>query len=93
MARGLQLRLLRETELTIAEIAARTGFPDQSYFDRRFKQAFGKSPRQFRTDLTKRIAVANTARAARKKRAAASHTDGYGVDDFADTSLRTPDPA
>ena len=45
------LRLLRETNLTIAEIAAQTGFPDQSYFDRRFKQAFGKSPRQFRKDL------------------------------------------
>ena len=51
------LRLL-ETDLTIADIAAQTGFPDQSYFDRRFKQAFGKSPRQYRTDLTKRIMVA-----------------------------------
>ncbi len=45
------LRLLRETDDTVAEIAAKTGFPDQSYFDRRFKQAFGKSPRQFRKDL------------------------------------------
>lgn len=51
------LRLLRETDLTIAEIAARTGFPDQSYFDRRFKQAFGKSPRQYRTDLTKSLSL------------------------------------
>jgi AraC-like DNA-binding protein/quercetin dioxygenase-like cupin family protein len=42
------LRLLRETDLTIAEIAARTGFSDQSYFDRRFRQAFGKSPREWR---------------------------------------------
>ena len=49
------LRLLRETDLTIAEIAARTGFPDQSYFDRRFKQAFGKSPRQYRADLGKQL--------------------------------------
>jgi AraC-like DNA-binding protein len=48
------LRLLRETNLTIAEIAAKTGFPDQSYFDRRFKQAFKKSPRQFRKDLAKK---------------------------------------
>ncbi len=48
------LRLLRETDLTIAEIAARTGFPDQSYFDRRFKQAFGKSPRQYRAELTQK---------------------------------------
>jgi AraC-like DNA-binding protein/quercetin dioxygenase-like cupin family protein len=55
------LRLLRETDQTIAEIAARTGFPDQSYFDRRFKQAFGKSPRQYRADLTKRSTVTDEA--------------------------------
>jgi AraC-like DNA-binding protein/quercetin dioxygenase-like cupin family protein len=42
------LRLLRETDMTIAEVAARTGFSDQSYFDRRFRQAFGKSPRDWR---------------------------------------------
>jgi AraC-like DNA-binding protein/mannose-6-phosphate isomerase-like protein (cupin superfamily) len=42
------LQLLRETDLTIAEIAARCGFSDQSYFDRRFRQAFGKSPREWR---------------------------------------------
>jgi AraC-like DNA-binding protein len=42
------LRQLRETDLTIAEIAARCGFSDQSYFDRRFRQAFGKSPREWR---------------------------------------------
>lgn len=46
------LRQLRETDLTIAEIAARCGFSDQSYFDRRFWQAFGKSPRQFRKSLS-----------------------------------------
>lgn len=42
------LQLLRETDLTIAEIAARCGFSDQSYFDRRFRQAFGKTPREWR---------------------------------------------
>src|SRR5262249_35831606 len=42
------LRLLQEANLSIAEIAAQVGFSDQSYFDRRFKQAFGKSPREFR---------------------------------------------
>jgi AraC-like DNA-binding protein len=42
------LRQLRETDLTIAEIAAKCGFSDQSYFDRRFRQAFGRSPRQYR---------------------------------------------
>ena len=80
------LRLLRETDLTVAEIAARTGFPDQSYFDRRFKQAFGKSPRQYRTDLTKRITVANRVRDDSKKRLAASRTEGYFVDGAKETS-------
>jgi AraC family transcriptional regulator, transcriptional activator of pobA len=42
------VRLLRETDLSIADIAARVGFTDQSYFDKRFKRAFGNSPRQFR---------------------------------------------
>jgi AraC-like DNA-binding protein len=45
------VRLLRETDLTIAEIATRTGFSDQSYFDRRFRQALGKSPREWRQRL------------------------------------------
>jgi len=42
------LRLLRETDLTIAEIATNVGFSDQSYFDKRFKRAFGRTPREFR---------------------------------------------
>ena len=42
------LRQLRETDMTIAEIAVKCGFSDQSYFDRRFRQAFGKSPREWR---------------------------------------------
>jgi AraC-like DNA-binding protein len=41
-------RLLLETDRTIAEVAASTGFSDQSYFDRRFKQLFGRTPRQCR---------------------------------------------
>jgi AraC-like DNA-binding protein len=41
-------RLLRETGLSIAEIASQVGFADQSYFDRRFKKSFGQSPMQFR---------------------------------------------
>ena len=43
-------RLLRETGLTIAEIANAVGFSDQSYFDKRFKRAFGRTPSSFRTD-------------------------------------------
>ncbi len=41
-------RLLRETELSIGAVAARTGFADQSYFDRCFKRTFGITPRAFR---------------------------------------------
>ena len=42
------VRLLKETSLTIAEVASEVGFSDQSYFDRRFKVAFGLTPRVFR---------------------------------------------
>jgi AraC-like DNA-binding protein len=45
-------RLLRETDLTIAEIATDVGFSDQSYFDKRFKRAFGRTPREFRAGLS-----------------------------------------
>jgi AraC-like DNA-binding protein len=41
-------RLLKETQHSIAEIALETGFSDQSYFDKRFKRAFGQSPSAFR---------------------------------------------
>jgi AraC-like DNA-binding protein len=40
--------LLRDHSLSIAEVASRAGFTDQSYFDKRFKERFGKSPREFR---------------------------------------------
>jgi AraC family transcriptional regulator, transcriptional activator of pobA len=42
--------LLKEPGRSIAEIAAAVGFSDQSYFDKRFKAAFGRSPKQFRAD-------------------------------------------
>ena len=41
-------RLLKESSLTIAQVACEVGFSDQSYFDRRFKEAFGQTPRDFR---------------------------------------------
>jgi AraC-like DNA-binding protein len=41
-------QLLRETDRSIAEIAHEVGFADQSYFDRRFKRAFGQAPKEFR---------------------------------------------
>ncbi len=39
---------MRETSRTIADIADAAGFSDQSYFDKRFKRAFGGSPKEFR---------------------------------------------
>jgi AraC-like DNA-binding protein len=45
------LRLLKESSLSIAEIACEVGFSDQSYFDRRFKAAFRQTPRDFRPKL------------------------------------------
>lgn len=42
-------RLLRETDRTIADIASAVGFADQSYFDKRFKRAFGRTPKEFRS--------------------------------------------
>jgi AraC-like DNA-binding protein len=47
LARAAQL--LRETDRSIADIAAETGFTDQSYFDRRFKRSFGATPMAFRS--------------------------------------------
>ncbi len=47
------LRMLRESSATIAEIALATGFSDQSYFDRRFKAAFGQTPNQIRRSINR----------------------------------------
>lgn len=43
-ARGL----LRDTDLTAAEIAARCGFPDPAYFSRMFHRVVGQQPRVYR---------------------------------------------
>ena len=42
--------LLLESDLTIANIAARTGFPDPAYFTRFFRQEVGICPSDFRGD-------------------------------------------
>ena len=44
-------RCLKETALSIAEIASESGFADQSYFDKQFKRAFGCSPKQYRSGV------------------------------------------
>ncbi len=41
-------RLLRETDLSLSEIANETGFYDAFYFSKMFKRYKGKSPKQFR---------------------------------------------
>lgn len=42
--------LLRRPELTLAEIAGRCGFSDQSHFTRSFNRRFGMSPGRWRTE-------------------------------------------
>lgn len=42
-------KLLRTTDVSVAEIAMQTGFDDPSYFGRLFRRRFGMSPRAFRT--------------------------------------------
>jgi AraC-like DNA-binding protein len=41
---------LRETDRSIADLASEAGFSDQSYFDERFKRAFGLVPKEFRAN-------------------------------------------
>ncbi len=41
-------QLLREGDLSLGEIAARTGFSDQSHFSRHFKRLVGVTPGRFR---------------------------------------------
>jgi len=45
---GKARQLLRDQTLSIAEISNLVGFCDQSYFDKRFKERFGKAPREYR---------------------------------------------
>ena len=41
-------RLLLETSFSVGEISERLGYCDQFYFSRRFRNAFGQSPRTYR---------------------------------------------
>lgn len=41
-------RLLRRTNLQVSEIAAQTGFADQTHFGRSFRKAYGATPSEFR---------------------------------------------
>lgn len=46
--------MLMESDLSVARIAHDVGFSDQSYFDRKFRSFFGKTPREFRMQLSGR---------------------------------------
>jgi AraC-like DNA-binding protein len=42
-------QLLRDTDCSMAEIAQRTGFCDQSHLDNRFKESYRVSPKEYRS--------------------------------------------
>jgi LacI family transcriptional regulator len=44
-------RLLRETDLSLAEIASRAGFADANYLSVAFKKDMGVSPRNYRAEM------------------------------------------
>ncbi|HKB79763.1 MAG TPA: helix-turn-helix transcriptional regulator [Thermoanaerobaculia bacterium] len=43
-------RLLKSGNLRISQIARRCGFDSENYFRQQFRERFGMSPRQFRSD-------------------------------------------
>ena len=47
------VRMLRSSPLTVAEIATKSGFSDQSYFSKVFSARFGKTPTEYRKELNR----------------------------------------
>jgi len=43
---------IRDTQLTVAEISYKVGIEDPRYFSRCFKQKFGTTPSEYRTQLS-----------------------------------------
>ncbi|PIY48354.1 MAG: AraC family transcriptional regulator, partial [Armatimonadetes bacterium CG_4_10_14_3_um_filter_59_10] len=43
------MELLKEADLSIAEVARRVGFADSNYFSRQFRALVGSSPRGYRS--------------------------------------------
>lgn len=52
--------LLRQTALSLADVAAMCGFEDQSYFSRVFKKQTEISPKKYRANALDHIAIADT---------------------------------
>ncbi len=48
------VELLEEASASIAAIASQLGFSDQSHFDRRFRQTFGRTPSQHRAAFNRK---------------------------------------
>ncbi|MFL6676645.1 MAG: AraC family transcriptional regulator [Massilia sp.] len=51
--------LLANTPMRVAEVAHASGFPDEGYFTRRFRQWFGITPRQYRENVRAAVATAS----------------------------------
>jgi AraC-like DNA-binding protein len=49
--------LLANTPMRIAEVAHASGFPDEGYFTRRFRQWFGTTPRQYRESVRQAVSA------------------------------------
>lgn len=47
---AMAVKLLTESDLTISEISAETGFSDQSYFSKVFSARYGASPSEYRLE-------------------------------------------
>lgn len=45
---GVARRLLKDTQLSLADIARRTGFHSVKYFSAAFKDSFGMMPSEYR---------------------------------------------
>ncbi|HLP05575.1 MAG TPA: helix-turn-helix transcriptional regulator [Paludibacter sp.] len=48
-------RLLKETDLSIKEVAYSSGFNDPKYFTRCFKKTYGISPKDYKNNLSKSV--------------------------------------
>ena len=59
---GKAARLLKGGNLRVSQIARRCGFDSENYFRQQFRERFGMSPRQFRTNgkisATRRVQMA-----------------------------------